>query len=131
MSRRIGPRLGLFQSVAWSTGCTSSASTLRSWADYFGISQYYLQGSGIGDWIRRRIRMCYWKQWRYVRSKVRHLLALGTYKRQAILTAISSKSHWRLSRTQETHSEMTNDGLKQQGLISFRDPRLRGGRLFG
>ncbi len=41
--------------------------------------------------------MCYWKQWRYVRTKVRHLLALGTYKRQAILTAISSKSYWRLS----------------------------------
>jgi len=53
--------------------------------------------------------------------KVRNLLALGTYKRQAILTAISSKSDWRLSKTLATHSGMTNDGLKQQGLISFRD----------
>ena len=34
--------------------------------------------------------MCYWKQWRWVRTKVRNLLALGTSKRQAILTAISS-----------------------------------------
>ena len=36
--------------------------------------------------------MCYWKQWRYVRTKVRNLLALGTRKRQAIITGLSSKS---------------------------------------
>lgn len=94
---------------------------LRGWAGYFGISQYYRPVPGIDDWIRRRIRMCYWKQWRYVRTKVRHLLVLGTHKRQAILTAISSKSYWRLSKTLATNSGMTNDWLKQQGLISFRD----------
>ncbi len=94
---------------------------LRGWAGYFGISQYYRPVTGIDDWIRRRIRMCYWKQWRYVRAKVRHLLALGTYKRQAILTAISSKSYWRRAKTLATHSGVTNDGLKQQRLISFRD----------
>ena len=94
---------------------------VRGWAGYFGISQYYRPAPGFDDWIRRRIRMCYWKQWRYVRTKVRNLLSLGTYKRQATLTAISSKSYWRLSRTLATHSGMTNDELKQQGLISFRD----------
>jgi hypothetical protein len=59
--------------------------------------------------------MCYWKQWRYVRTKVvRNLLALGTFKRQAILTALSSKSYWRLSRTLATQSGMTNEWLKRQ-----------------
>ncbi|EAR23580.1 Maturase; integron/retron-type RNA-directed DNA polymerase (Reverse transcriptase); part of type II intron [Nitrococcus mobilis Nb-231] len=48
-------------------------------------------------------------------------MALGIRTRQAILTAISSKSYWRLSRTLATHSGMSNDWLKQQGLISFRD----------
>jgi len=95
--------------------------SLRGWAGYFGIPQYYRPVPGIDNWIRRRIRMCYWKQWRYVRTKVRNLLALDTYKRQAILTAISSKSYWRLSKTLATHSGMTNGGLKQQGLTSFRD----------
>lgn len=52
---------------------------------------------------------------------MRNRLALGTYKRQAILTAISSKSYWRLSKTLATNSGMTNDWLKQQGLICFRD----------
>ena len=31
----------------------------------------------LDDWIRRRIRMCYRKQLRWVRTKIKHLLALG------------------------------------------------------
>ena len=64
--------------------------------------------------------MCYWKQWRWVRTKVRNLLALGTSKRQAILTAISSKSYWHLSKTLATRTGLRNDWLKSQGLISVR-----------
>ncbi len=37
---------------------------LRGWINYFGIAEYYRPIPGIDDWIRRRIRMCYWKQWR-------------------------------------------------------------------
>ena len=65
--------------------------------------------------------MCYWKQWRLTRAKVRNLLKLGVSKKQAIFTAISAKSYWRLSKTLATQSGMTNEWLQQQGLISFRD----------
>ena len=50
---------------------------LRGWVAYFGISQYYRPVPELDDWIRRRIRMCYWKQWRWVRTKIKHLLAFG------------------------------------------------------
>ncbi len=56
----------------------------------------------------------------YVLRKVRHLPALGTGKRVAILTAISSKSYWHLSRSMATQTGMTNDWLKAQGLVSIR-----------
>ena len=96
------------------------ARYVRGWMNYFGISDYYRPIPEIDSWIRRRIRMCYWKQWRWVRTKVRNLLALGTSKRQAILTAISSKSYWHLSKTLATQTGMTNDWLKSEGLISVR-----------
>jgi RNA-directed DNA polymerase len=94
---------------------------VRGWMGYFGISDYYRPIPEIDAWLRRRIRMCYWKQWRYVRTKVRHLLALGTGRYQAILTALSSKSYWHLSRTLATQTGMTNAWLKGQGLIQVRD----------
>jgi RNA-directed DNA polymerase len=96
------------------------AQYLRGWMGYFGISEYYRPVPEIDEWLRRRVRMCYWKQWRLVRTKVRHLLALGVGKRQAILTAISAKNYWRLSKTLATQAGMTNQWLKAQGLISVR-----------
>ena len=97
------------------------AEYVRGWMNYYGISDYYRPVPEIDKWIRRRIRMCYWKRWRFARTKVRHLLALGTSKRQAIFTAISRKSYWHLSRTLATQTGMTNKWLQSQGLISVRD----------
>jgi RNA-directed DNA polymerase len=97
------------------------AQYVRGWMGYFGISDYYRPIPGLDEWLRRRARMCYWKQWRWCRTKVGNLLALGTSKRAAILTAISSKSYWHLSRTLATQTGMTNDWLKAQGLVSVRE----------
>jgi RNA-directed DNA polymerase len=101
------------------------AQYLRGWMGYFGKSEYYRPIPELDQWLRRRIRMCYWKQWRWVRTKVRHLLALGVGKRQAILTGISSKSYWHLSKTKATQMAMSNEWLKGQGLISVRDLWLK------
>jgi len=95
---------------------------IRGWMNYYGISEYYSPVQDIDGWIRRRIRTCFWKQWRYVRTKVRELLKLGTYKRTAILTALSRKGPWHLSRTLATHTGMTNEWIdKTLGLVSVRD----------
>lgn len=94
---------------------------VRGWMGYFGISDYYRPIPELDGWLRRRIRMCYWKQWRRPRTKIRKLLALGTSKWQAIRTGLSSKAYWHLARTLATQTGMTNDWLQSQGLISVRD----------
>ena len=96
------------------------AQYLRGWMGYFGISQYYRPIPELDEWLRRRVRMCYWKQWRLTRTKVRHLLALGTDLRSAIRTALSPKGYWHLARTLATQVGMTNEWLRSQGLLSIR-----------
>ena len=93
---------------------------LRGWMNYFGISQHYTPIAELDGWLRRRIRMCYWKQWRRPRTRIANLLKLGTSKRHAILTGISRKGFWRLSKTLATQTGMTNESLEQQGLLSIR-----------
>ena len=56
---------------------------VRGWMNYYGISEYYRPIPEIDKWIRRRVRMSYWKQWRRPRTKIRNLLALGSSRRQA------------------------------------------------
>ena len=75
---------------------------VRGWMGYFGISDYYRPVPGLDQWLRRRVRMCYWKQWRKTRTKVRHLLALGTSRRQAVNTASRRRGYRHLARTLAT-----------------------------
>jgi RNA-directed DNA polymerase len=117
---RVRKLTGRSWGVSMSYRLSRLAQYLRGWMNYFGISEYYRPVPEIDHWIRRRIRMCYWKQWRWARTKVRNLLALGTHRRQAIMTAISRKSYWHLSKTLATQSGMTNEWLATQGLLSVR-----------
>ena len=94
---------------------------LRGWFGYFGISQYYEPIPELENWIRRRIRMCYWKQWRWMRTKIKHLLALGVSLKTAIQHAASSKSYWHMARTPGLQQAMSNAWLKAQGLVSVKD----------
>jgi len=94
---------------------------LRGWMAYFALSEYYSPVPELDEWIRRRLRMCYWKQWRKCRKRVGELLKLGVSKRQAVMTALSRKSYWHLSRTMATQWGMNDAWLKSQGLVSVRD----------
>ena len=61
--------------------------------------------------------MCYWKQWRRPRTKVRSLVRLGVNLDMAIKHAISRKSYWRLSRTPAMRYALPNKWLEQLGLL--------------
>ena len=97
------------------------AEYLRGWMGYFGNAEYYRPLPEIDKWLRRRLRMCYWKQWRKTRTKVRELLKLGTSLDAAISVAVSRKGPWRLSRTLATQTGMTNRWLQEQGLLSVKE----------
>ena len=94
---------------------------VRGWVGYFGINQYYRPVPELDDWIRRRVRMCYWKQWRWARTKIRHLLELGVSLKTAIQHGVSSKSYWHMARTPAAQQALSNAWLKAQGLVSVKD----------
>jgi RNA-directed DNA polymerase len=95
--------------------------SIRGWIQYFGLSQYYRPLPDLAAWLRRRLRRCFWKPWRSVRTKVRELLKLGTAKTTASLTALSRKGPWQLLRTLATQTGMTNQWLSESlGLVSIR-----------
>ena len=97
------------------------ACYLRGWMNYFGISEYYRPIPELDHWLRRRIRMCYWKRWRKCRTRVRHLLKLGVSLDFAISVGMSRKGHWHLSKTYATQLGMSNQWLKKQGLLSIKE----------
>lgn len=37
---------------------------ITGWVNYFGIAEMGRLAKGLDEWLRRRIRMCYWKRWK-------------------------------------------------------------------
>ncbi len=94
---------------------------LRGWINYFGIASGYQRCVDLDHWIRRRVRMAYWRQWRRPRTKVRSMMRLGAHFRSAIACGITSKGPWRSSKTPGIQQALSNDYLKSQGLYALRD----------
>jgi RNA-directed DNA polymerase len=95
--------------------------SVRGWAGYFALGLKFRDTEAWDKWLRRRLRMCWWKRWRRVRRRVAELLKLGCDKHRAITAAMSRKSFWRLSRTYATQLGMTNEWLKNQGVVSLSE----------
>ena len=119
--RRVKRLTGRSWFVSMAYRLEKLAQYVRGWMNYFGISEYYRPLPEIDHWLRRRVRMCYWKQWRYVRTKVRNLLKLGTHPGVAIPMCLSRKGPWKCARTMATQTGMTNKWLKDQGLLSVKE----------
>lgn len=94
---------------------------LRGWMGYFGIAEGYREIPEIDGWIRRRVRQCYWKQWRRCRTKVRELRKLGTDLGVAIRAGLNRDGPWAMSRRLAAHCGLTNQWLKDQGLVSVKE----------
>ena len=95
------------------------------WMNYFALSEYYRPIPELDEWLRRRLRCCYWKQWRWPRTKISHLVSLGVGLNEAIKAGVSSKGPYAMSRTPITQRAMTNKWLSAQGLVSIKDQWVR------
>ncbi len=50
---------------------------IRGWLGYFGIASMKTTMQEWDGWLRRRIRMYIWKQWKKPRTRVQNLMKLG------------------------------------------------------
>jgi len=94
---------------------------IRGWINYFGIANCYQLCVDLDHWIRRRVRMAYWRQWRKPRTKVRSLMRLGVRVQAAVGCGITSKGPWRSSKTPGINQALSNAYLKSEGLYALRD----------
>lgn len=94
---------------------------IRGWINYFGIANSYQVCLDLDHWVRRRVRMAYWRQWRKPRTKVRNLMKLGVRVQSAVACGITSKGPWRSSKTPGIQEALSNAYLKSEGLVSLRD----------
>ena len=94
-------------------------SFTRGWLGYFGIASMKNTMSEWDGWIRRRLRMYIWKQWRKPRTRVRNLIKLGMPEWQAYRNGNTRKGYWAISGSGILHHTITNKRLEQAGYESI------------
>ena len=95
------------------------AQYMRDWMGYYAISKTFKEVRRMDCWIRRRIRYCYWKQWKTNANRVRNLVALGVNRRSAIITGVTKLGYWKMSKTPGVNQALSNRYLKERGLLSL------------
>lgn len=95
------------------------------WVNYFKLAKMKNVSIRIDEWLRRRIRMCFWKQWKKIGTKYKNLIKLGITKQKAWEYANTRKSYWRTSKSPILSTSITNAKLKKSGLVSLTEVYLQ------
>jgi serine/threonine protein kinase len=78
-------------------------------------------GLELDEWLRRRLRMCQWKAWKRIRTRVRQLRALGLKELDVWEAAGSRKSYWRTAGAPPLQKALSNAYWQAQGLMTLAD----------
>ncbi|WP_339301504.1 group II intron reverse transcriptase/maturase [Paenibacillus sp. FSL K6-2441] len=106
-------------------GNTDRALKLRryimGWVNYFKLADMKQLLQTTDKWMRRRIRMVFWKQWKRVRTKLERLISLGIHEQKAWEYANTRKGYWRISNSPILSKSLGNNRLKNLGFLFFSD----------
>ncbi|HZJ88895.1 MAG TPA: group II intron reverse transcriptase/maturase [Sphaerochaeta sp.] len=70
---------------------------IRGWVAYFKLAKCKRIIERIDQWLRRRIRMLYWKMWKRIRTRYRNLRRLGVEHQKAYEWSNSRLGYWRVA----------------------------------
>lgn len=96
-------------------------SYAMGWLGYFALDQVKTTFTNLDKWLRRRVRACYWKQWKKSKTRLRKLISLGVPARAARGSAMSGKGAWRLSKTSAVQRALSNEVLNAEGLFNLEE----------
>lgn len=90
---------------------------LMGWLGYFRLASAKTHFQILDQWIRRRFRMCLWKQWKRVRTRIRELRVLGVPEWACFRMANSRRGAWEMSRN--TNNALPTSYWEAKGLKSL------------
>lgn len=106
---------------------------IRGWIGYYYVADMKRILQSWSEWLRRRLRMYIWKQWKKPKTKVQNLRKLGIPEWQAYQWGNSRLGYWRIAGSPVLSRSITNEKLVQAGYYDFpaQYERLRQMHLCG
>lgn len=92
---------------------------LVGWLGYYQLAETPTVFKEIDSWIRRRLRMIRWKEWKKIKTKQKNLTKLGIHKVKAWEWANSRLGYWRIAKSPILDRALDNHYWSKQGLKSL------------
>jgi RNA-directed DNA polymerase len=93
----------------------------QGWGNYFKLSEARSVFAVLDEWVRCRVRLCYWKQWKNPKTRIRQLERLGVKSYLAYQWGNTRKGYWRIAHSPILQRTLNNTFLKKEGLLSLKD----------
>ena len=97
---------------------------IRGWVGYYHLANMKRFLEETDEWLRRRIRMCIWKAWKKIKTRVTNLVRCGIEKMQAYMWGNTRLGYWRVAGSPILHYAITNANLKKAGYPCLMDSYL-------
>lgn len=92
---------------------------IRGWLGYFRVADMKRTMQRWDEWLRCRIRMYIWKQWKRPKTKVANLRKLGIPPERAHQWGNSRRGYWRMAGSPVLTCSITNERLAAAGYFSI------------
>src|SRR5713101_479470 len=96
---------------------------MRGWRSYFGFCETPRVLAYLTSWVRARLRVALWRQWKTPRRRRAALLELGVRPKLASNTAGSSRGPWYLAHAKALSVALPTAYFKSLGLPNLEDAR--------
>ena len=94
-------------------------ATIVGWVNYFRIAKAKSSMEELDSWVRMRLRMGIWKQWKRPVTRQRNLKRLGVSANKAREWGGSSKGHCRIAHSVILNRALNNVFFTGQGYVGF------------
>ena len=98
---------------------------IYGWVNYFKISDMKILLGKIDQWVRRKLRVIIWKQWKKTRKRYTCLRKLGISHRDAYVTANSRRGYYHIAHTRVLETAISKERLNKRGLVNSLDHYLK------
>jgi RNA-directed DNA polymerase len=94
------------------------------WINYFKLADMKSTLITLDKWLRRRIRLCCWKQWKRIKTRHDNLKRLGIDEYKAWEYVTTRNCYWRISNSNFLAITLTNKYLKEKGFVTLTEKYL-------
>lgn len=89
------------------------------WVNYYKLANMAKYLKETDEWMRRRIRMVFWKKWKRVRTRYRNLRKLGIDHTHSLMTACCRRGYWYVAGGSVMQTALSNQRLEKAGFQVF------------